>query len=1055
MGYPFWVTTNNLGTFNAGSSLTLAPISLVFGETDLLPCTVQILNGELPPGVQFTQSGYQILLMGELQGVGVTESYSFTFRISNQTYVSDRTFQITVSQQVSVFEWVTPNSAPLLYVYNDQPQLAQIEAESVPIQAVQYFYVNRNLLTKGIDLDASSGVFTMDLGWKPNTFYAQNKDYVYSNDKLYVCIASGTSSSTQGPQLSGPFVVDTVYPDWQPNRIYNQGTVVTNSIGKIYLCIQTGTSGSGTGPAGVSNYISDGTVFWSYQGQALVWNQVLTDTQVILNLLCVASAVSMISRTFQVALVSREASPIWLTPAGQLLSVTPSQLFSYVLEVQDPDQVVITWSSQNLPEWCSLSITGELFGQAPVVSETTSFTFDVQVSDQIHIVTRTFSIQVVQQAAQLTWITSSQLPDTSDGVQSMLSVQATSPVVGANITYGWVGGIMPLGLRLDSETGFLQGFVEFHAQDKLYQFEIQATDGVNTIQQRFQVQVTALNRNIYWNVHMPIWGDARSELIRLNNTSVVVDQAVFLLNQPSWGRVSMPTVPIIGGTRACAVDTLRELITNYMHTWCVQLGQLQITQLPDSAYNTLDVQLRDAVAPPLWHPNTSYVINQRVSISNGAQYQALNSGTSSDVSPVWNTSQVQDGVITWQQLSSPNTSSGKSSPLPWYAYHVYNVGQTIMREGETYVCAQPGTSGGTWPRTTASQPQVQDNQVVWNRVTSASDTSNVYWPSCVSNMRRVIQAQLGWSQNVGSGAQVSIQTTATNGGVTGVTVRNPGTNYFQAPPAHVISALGSGASIQITVGILGADVLTSDTGVTDLTQFEIDLGHGTPAVLLVDGVTPYDQAARITVIDPGSYTQIPSVPFTVQVGTAQITLRLKVGVVGAQVIHAGEGYQQSDLVDLSGREWDPVRYKFVDEFDLNLAVTYVNTDAQINLQNVINPYQGRQITINRVQADLQGVQWQGVTRWDSDTCTWDSDATQFVEQTTAHQTVWDHTELTWDQNVTTFDLNPLTQYPEISHTVFDQDHTIFDYYATVLDAHPPQYDSRTKRSWVWFMNLHA
>jgi hypothetical protein len=942
-----------------------------------------------------------------------------------------------------------------LYVYNDQPQQVQIEAASVPLQAVQYSCVNLNLLTKGIQLDASSGEFTIDLGWKPNTSYAQNKDYVYSNDRLYVCNASGTSSSTQGPQLPGGFVVDSSYPAWQPNRLYNQGTVVTNSIGRIYLCVQTGTSASVSGPSGNSNFIPDGSAFWSYQGQSLVWNQVPTDTQISLNLLCVASALSMISKTFQIALVSREASPIWLTPAGELLSVTPAQLFAYALQVQDPDQVVLTWSSMNLPDWITLSVTGELFGQAPQVPETTSFSFDVQVSDQIHTVTRTFQIQVVQETAQLNWLTSFQLPDITDGVMSNLFVQAVTPVVGANITYGWVGGILPLGLKLDNQTGYLQGFVEFHAQDKLYQFEIQAQDGVNRIQKQFQVQVTTLSRNIYWNLHMPIWGDARSQLISLNTASVVSDQSVYLLNQPTWGRVSYPTVPIIAGAKVCAVDFMRQLITNYMHAWNLQFGTLQVSQLDQLPYNTLDVQLRDAVAPPLWMPNTAYTLNQRVSVSNGYQYQALNAGTSSTVAPMWTTSQVQDGVITWQQLSSPNTSSAKSSPLPWYAYHVYKVGQTVMREGDTYVCAQPGTSGGTWPRTTAAQPQVQDNQIVWNRVGQAPGASNVYWPSCVSNMRRVVQEQLGWSQNVGSGAQVSIQTNVSTGGVSRVTVTNAGVDYFQAPPAQILSLTGAGAQLQVKVGILSADVITSDAGVADLAEFEIDLGEGTPSRLLVDGVTPFDQAARITVLQTGSFTQIPSVPFTVQVGTALVTLRLTVGVVEVQVIHPGTGYQPSDLISLTGREWDPVRYQFVDDFDLNLAVTYVQSDTPISLDNVVNPYQGKQIPVNRVQADVQGVQWQGHTRWDADTCTWDSDSTQFVEHTSAQDTVWDNSELTWDQNVTTFDQQPLTQYPDISQTVFDQDHTIFDYYATVFDAPSTQYESRTKRSWVWFMSLHA
>ena len=1054
MGYPFWVTTNNLGTFDAGTSLTSTPINLIFGETDNSPCVVQLLNGELPPGVSWSQSGYQIALKGELQGVGQTTTHTFTFRATNSVYVTDRTFQITVSQEVSVFEWITSNQAPLLYVYDDQESQAQITTHSVPLQAVTYTCTNLPLLTKGILLDSSSGEFRINLAWKPSTTYTQTKDYVFSNNQLYVCAASGTSSTTQGPQLTGPFVVDSAYAPWQPNRLYNLGAVVTNSMGKIYLCIQTGTSGPAPGPSGVSNYIPDGSAFWAYQGQALVWNQVPTNTQVTLQLQCVAQAATSINRTFEIKLVSREAAPIWLTPAGELLQLSPSQLFSYQLQVQDPDFAVLTWSSTNLPTWITLSITGELFGQAPLVFESTSYTFDVQVTDSIHTVSRSFQIQVVRDVPQLNWVSDSILPDTSDGVISQLYVQAQSPLEGANITYGWVGGTLPLGLRLDSQTGFLQGFVEFHAQHKLYEFEIQAQDGVNRIQRRFQVQVNTLNRNIYWTLQIPLWGDSRTQIVSLNNNSVLNDSELYLLNEPRWGRVNLPQITIMSGIKACAVDQMRLLITNYMHAWNMRLGQLQTTQVPQAAYGTLDVQVSDAVAPPLWKPLTAYVINQRVSVGTGAQYQARNSGTSGSTTPAWNTSVVQDSLIQWQLLASPNTQTARSAPLPWYAYHTYAQDNTIQRQGVTYVCVQPGRSGGTWPQTPLTSSQVSDGTVVWLRVGTAPTASNTYWPSCVTNMRRVTEQQLGWSTSLGTGAQVALRVNAASGAVTTVDVINVGSAYWQAPPCEIVSNTGSGAQLQAQVGVLRADVLSSDTGVADLAQFELDLGHGTPAQLLVDGVTPFDQAARITVLTPGAYTQVPSVPITVLVGTAKVTLRLYVGVVGVQVIQAGTGYLPSDLIQLTGTEWDPVRYQFVDEFNLNMCVAYVKSDATLSLDTVINPYVGKQIHVNRVQALIQGVQWQGDTRWDSDTCTWDSDTTRFVEQTTATETVWDQSELTWDQHVTTFDLEPLTQPAPMSQTTFDADHSLFDYYDTVFDAVPVEYKSRTQKSWVWFMSTH-
>jgi hypothetical protein len=1064
MGYPFWVTSNLLGTKTAGSSLTLDPIQLVFGESDQLSCTAQLLNGTLPPGITFTQNAYVITLTGVLPfldspGSEVTSFislYEFTFRVSNGTYVADRTFKIALIQEYSVFEWVTPNLTPLLYVYDDQTQSVQIQARSEPRQPITYTCTNLASLTQGITLVANSGVFSLNVAWKPLTAYTQDVDYVYHNNQLYVCVISGTSNSTQGPLLSGSNVVDSAYAAWQPQRIYNLNSVVTNDAGKIYVCIISGESSAnpGEGPTGQGNNILDNSCYWAYQGQSLVWNQVPTNTEVSLSLACMATVgTSDILRTFEIQLVSREAAPIWLTPPGQLLTLLPEQLFAYDLQVQDPDQTLITWSSLNLPSWMQLSIIGELSGQAPVVTQDTTFTFDVSVTDQIHTNSQTFSILVTQQSSTLAWITGPDLGTISDGVISYLGVQSQSPLPGAAITYGWCGGMLPEGLTLNNQNGQLQGFVEYHGENKTYYFEIQSNDGVNRIQRMFQVTVTCANLGTYWSLYMPVWGDFKNQILVDNNNSLIPDRDLFLLNEPVWGRNSKPVVTIISGLKACGVTEFRNLISNYMHEWVMNFNKLQQTTLPAIPFSTLDAQVRDAVGAPLWSPNTFYAVNARVSTHSGAQYQATVAGKSGANAPKFNTTTVTDNQITWQLLSSPNLSTSRTAPLPWYPYHAYVRGETISTYGSTYVNIQAGRSGGAWPHVAHGQTIVTDNQASWQRV-SAAQGNNTYWPSCVVNMRRVLTQNLPWSNSWGTGAQAVFEITANTGACFSVTMTAPGTSYFHAPPVQILTQTGSGAQLQAFVGILKAEVVESTIDVPQLLQFDLDLGNGTSAQLQVAEVNQYNQATKINVLFAGVYTQVPEEPIQIQLGSAIVKLKLSVGVVQVSIINPGSGYAPADRIDFSGQEWDPVRSCFIDQFDLNMCLAFVIKPVILDVERLPNPYKGSQIPVKQVQADLQGVIWQGKTRFDSDGFTCDANGTRFVETTPAIETIWDQNELVWDSQVTTFDRRPRTAYPVLSQTVFDQDHTLFDWYSTTFDQRIPTYESRWKASYVWFMGTH-
>ena len=1053
MGYPFWITNNNLGVFEAGASLTNQPILLNFGETEQLPVNAHLLNGELPPGVTWQQSGYQIQFKGVLTGTGSNASYEFTFRIMNNQNVSDRTFQIQVTQQINSFDWVTSDQSPLTFVSDADRQTASISAVSVPARPITYTCVNLDQITQGVSLVSNSGQFQIDLSWQPLTAYVAGRDLVFNNNRLYSCTINGVSDTSGGPLQPGINVVDTAYLPWTPSRIYTLNSVVTNDVGKVYTCISPGVSSfNPPGPTGTDDFIPDGSCVWAYQNQALVWSQVPENTQILLNLICEAQSGNVIiNRTFSIVLVSTQADPIWITPVGRLLDVFPGTPFLIQLQVKEPDRQLVSYSALNLPDWIHVSITGTLSGVAPDVFTSETFVFDITASDNANSVSRTFEIQVVKQAAQLTWITPSELPSSADGEPSVQVIQAVTPLVGVNVTYGLVGGMLPVGVNMNMQTGQLQGFVEHHAQDKTYHFEIQASDHVQHITREFTWHVKSKNLGHYWTLSVPVWGETKNRIIQDNDNNLVDDTQLYLGNDLAWGRNQTSEVIIMSGVQSCAPTRMRQIISNQMHPWRMLMGDLFITSVPDASYDLLSVHVQDNVSPVIWQPDHVYVLNQRVSTRSGLQYQVISAGRSGSQMPDFTQVEVRDQQVVWQQIDSPNLTTSTSTQLPWYAYHVYNVGNTLIRSGISYVCVRSGTSAGDW-RTNPFAFFVQDGGVVWQR-TSNTTGNNTYWPNAIVNMRQQIKSELNWSNSTGSGAVADFQL-GVSGEILTVTIVSPGTGYYVAPPVQV-QGNGTQARLEARVGIVRADVLFSDTGVPDLFQFELDLGTGTPAQLLVDGVTQFDQAGRIHIIDPGSYTQIPSDPVTVTIGSSRVKLRLYVGIIQVIVLEPGTQYDDQTQIDFGGTEYDPVTYNSQTPFELKLPLAYVKKPQSDNLQNAFNRYTGFLLPVKAIKAELTGVTWQGLTRSDSDTCTWDAHATQFVEQTPVTQVTWDTNETIWDNQLVTFDRSWYAHYPNFSNTQFDQDRTLFDYYATLFDVKPTTTQSAWSTSYVWFMNMHA
>jgi hypothetical protein len=377
------------------------------------------------------------------------------------------------------------------------------------------------------------------------------------------------------------------------------------------------------------------------------------------------------------------------------------------------------------------------------------------------------------------------------------------------------------------------------------------------------------------------------------------------------------------------------------------------------------------------------------------------------------------------------------------------VGSTVVNDGQAYVSTVAGFSDGDQgPQGTGT---VVDRAVVWQSVTTAQSTPapNVFWPSSVYNIRNKLINTLGWSTAWGTSALAQPVLSTVTGGIQSVNVLLAGTGYYAAPVINILG-LGSGAQLVAQVGIVSATVASSSQGFAVSQLVTVDLGSGTAAVLEVASVDGLGRVQTLAVQQPGRFDRVPSVVITLVTDQGDLSVRFDAGVMAVDVIQSGQSYRsESTVLNFQGRNWDPSLGELVDQFVLKCALVYTQPSTDVVVRS--NPFVAQTVQASVVEVTTQGVQWQGLTRFDDFTCTFDSRSTAWVEQTPANQTVFDQNLTVWENGSTSWDLQPLNAWPQPGLTVFDQNHTIFDYYRTLFDQPPPSYVSATARTQFWHM----
>jgi len=162
------------------------------------------------------------------------------------------------------------------------------------------------------------------------------------------------------------------------------------------------------------------------------------------------------------------ANPVWSTPAGSLGSFAEQVNANiYALSVSDDSTITYSLASgSSLPAGVTLSSSDATDGVNPLISRTFSF---------------------ISNAAP-TWVTA------AGSLGSFLNnTSITTPALSAtdssdNVTYALASGsVLPTGLTLNSSTGVISGTLPVVFENTIYNFTINATDGINLVPREFSI----------------------------------------------------------------------------------------------------------------------------------------------------------------------------------------------------------------------------------------------------------------------------------------------------------------------------------------------------------------------------------------------------------------------------------------------------------------------------------------------------------------------------------------------------------------------------------------
>jgi len=761
-----------------------------------------------------------------------------------------------------------------------------------------------------------------------------------------------------------------------------------------------------TVPTGISINSSNGLITYSapvvYSDQATAFTVRATTSTVYSDL-----AVS-------IDLLTVPHAPAWVTASGLVAIVLEGSFMEVDLVAYDSSGANITYalvsSTPSLP--FALTASGLVYGPTPTLYANTVYQFTVSASSSNGTTNRTFDIiaSPVTVGALLYWNSKSDLGQISDGGYVTLDCSATSSR--GTINYSLVGGILPRGLVLDTNGGFITGFAEFQTRDRSYQFDITASDGVQTIQRQFSLTVVRAVDYQYMGMTIPLEGNLKDSYYQYVGDTI---------SQSNWEPYSSvtpqsilfpPSVSLIQGLNYAIDDPSSAVYFANLHLNTTALMVGATTNVNVSASTTLFYSpILDADAG---------AASQYVQSANA--YQAA---TATVTIALGTASFTLDGAApSWLSTVVPGTE----------------VRITTVNDPTTYLQGPVTVFGGLGITMTVNSTLI-----------SGSGTYNLWriylaptYPPNLVNIRNDLIAGLGWvSDGQGTDAQLIPLVDPTTGAVLGADIVTAGNGYLYGPGLTVIGS-GNGAVIGANLTVISASILSGGNGWVTGDQLQLSIPGLSPAQLTVSTVDQFGAVSTLTVTDGGEYAVFPAGAQLLTNGAgapARVTFDLGIGNVWVGA--GGSNYSASGTtISTAGSEILPSWQSTWQPY-LNMGTVFTeyggkvvgNEDAQAK-----SSIWYKRWPLQHAILELQGVNWTGDTTFDQLSTSFDGGSTFWGEWLEPRDTISDYNLTVFDQTNTRFDDDyALWQdyaYYAWGSTLFDQESTIFDLYSTIFDSGP-------------------
>lgn len=920
-----WLTEGDLGLWSSTHVFTTSPIVL-FYDIEVLPAAVSIVDGSLPPGLSLVTGSYQVSIVGTIATSTPAPVYDFTLRITapDLTY-ADQRFVMQVATSPTPI-WLSPGNVG---VYSD--------THSFNLEPLRLRFAAAD--PHGLRL--INGSLPIGLAWAESgqeVVITGNPETVAARSRWPFTLRLTYPNSTVADRTFSMELYPTpVVPDWsaQPNDL---GYVGAGMDARFRVKAQSTDSTPLTYQ--LLSPIPPGVSMASNSGEITYHAPVVSDDTTVEVHIRATQAGGSADITCGIRVLRLPHEPIWLT-SNAVQTVPQGTWLELPLETFDPYGSKVNYSiyaaDPGFP--FTLDPDGLLWGQAPSVTADVRWEVVLLASSPYGGAYQyiTFIVTKTNAPGVLRWRNpTTDILGVRDGRRATFDLGAISSRT-PTVRHGIIGGMCPPGMLLDKIQGYLVGYVDYHAANKDYWFDVWASDGIDTVVRTIRMQVVAGDCYQSSSIAVPAWGDIKQRWLATNNyvltnpdmhVNVAVESHMF----------SAPAMSLIKGLDAVEVYE-EDLLASLQ-------PQLQRLELAIGPIGNVVIDDHD----------------------NNLVYRTVKDP--------------QDGAAA--------TAQHKGLPP-------------------------------------------------------------VVLPPSLVNLRRAFMRSCRWANGgLGDGAAADVLIDPEHGSIVSLPVISRGTGYSYAPQV-IISGQGTGAAARAIMRLRNITVVDPGQHWQLGEELLLDWGDSdaTPAQAVVTAVSGTDGLVSVLIYEQGCYRRIPHGKVTVanaRGGVAMITMELELSFI--DITQQGTGYVAgTTAVSLSGSEqlqpgqttWQPWLPMAVVTPGLVNAVIYNSKGSPSWLLDGI-AWQASDL----VQG-IEGIYWQGRTRFSNDGVSWDGGTTAFQETRSPRETIFDNDILSFDAADTTLDLGPAVR-PDArdnwGRTLLDEGLTAFDLYATIFDgAHAPQASS--------------